>query len=316
MSMSAETEHPATEPLPEYLPIESRRPLARPWWIPWPVAIVLAPLLWLLPKRMGPHFAAVRWPGAIIGNLIYVIYGVSCIVLAEKAPRYSWIAYALGESPGQAPDHPLPAPTVSQIARSPLAAALTAWEVDSGGELLAQILVGTSAYILLVLVLSLLLMRAASAGEKRRYCFARCVKMTLWSMTSILLLGLALNAIELANPSPEMTGWDQVMRTISRAVGISGAEPGTHDDYWFWAIGIYGVVFLWIWIRAAWRYPGTTEGPAWPPRRPTCGKCQYLLTGLTPQDRCPECGKPVAESIGPKRRRRWWQIRRRQHAAV
>lgn len=291
-----------TEPLPEFLPIVPRRPLARPWWIPWPVAILLAPLLWLLPKRMGPHFATVRWPGVILANLIYVIYGVSCIVLAKTSPRYSWIAYALGRSPGQNDDLPLPGPTLSQIARSPLAAALNAWEAGSGGELLAQILIGMSAYIVLVLVLAVLLMPVAAAGEKKRYRYARCVKLTLWAMTSILPLGLALNAIELIYATPELTYQERLTRTMNPAMGVPAVDEKLHT-WWRWTIAVYALVFLWIWLRSAWRYPGTTEGPAWPPRRPTCRQCHYQLTGLTPEDRCPECGTPVADSLATRKRR-------------
>ncbi len=265
------------EPLPEFLPVTPRKPVVHPWWIPWPVAILLAPLLWLMPRRMGPHFATVRWPGAILGNLVYVIYGISCLVLARVSPRYGWVAYLLGEAPGQAPDSPLPGPTLSQIIRSPLAAALNAWEAGSGGELLAQILIGISAYAGVVVFFSLLLMPPAAAGEKKRYLFARCVKLVLWSMTSMLLFGLA-------------------------ATGTELYEVSQH-----WVIIPWALLLGWILYRAVGRYPGAAEGPAWPPRRPTCRKCGYLLTGMRLADRCPECGTSVVDSMQPRRKRRGWR---------
>ena len=60
-NLSGEPDAAASNALPEYWPAGPTVEPVRAWWIPWPIAIVLLPLLWLMPKRMGPHFAAVRW---------------------------------------------------------------------------------------------------------------------------------------------------------------------------------------------------------------------------------------------------------------
>ncbi|RME39922.1 MAG: hypothetical protein D6788_04460 [Planctomycetota bacterium] len=66
---------------------------------------------------------------------------------------------------------------------------------------------------------------------------------------------------------------------------------------------------------------GVDRPPEARPRPPTCDVCGYNLTGLPMEGNCPECGRAVAESIGPQarpgppwcRRRRlgtlraWWE---------
>ena len=38
-----------------------------------------------------------------------------------------------------------------------------------------------------------------------------------------------------------------------------------------------------------------------------CSGCGYVLTGLDPQGRCPECGKPIIDSIGTERTAPLWE---------
>lgn len=49
-------------------------------------------------------------------------------------------------------------------------------------------------------------------------------------------------------------------------------------------------------------------------RPPACESCGYNLTGMDLDSRCPECGEPVAASLGPDARRGTvWQRRRKRH---
>ena len=52
--------------------------------------------------------------------------------------------------------------------------------------------------------------------------------------------------------------------------------------------------------RVAPRVPETTDV--------LCEKCGYVLNGLPPDGRCPECGKPVAESVGDGRLPTPWDV--------
>ena len=271
---------PPAETLPEYWPDGPVAQPVRPVWLPWPIAVVLAPLLWLLPKRMGVHFAAVRWPGVIVAHLVWTIYGIGCIAIAYWATGYSWAAYISGKSPGRDVSLLWPV-TWLEIARSPLAllALGLAQKLDEFEDLMLGLGVLAGVELGLILVAELLTPYAA-AGEKVRKLWGRCVKLTLWSTTSLVVLGLVLQAIEL-----------------DLLPGDPPKEPLT-----ILAVSGYVVWFVWIWMRSGSRYGGPAEGPGWDRRRPLCEECGYRLTGLTPASRCPECGTPVAGSLPQHRR--------------
>ena len=48
------------------------------------------------------------------------------------------------------------------------------------------------------------------------------------------------------------------------------------------------------------------DGPGWQPRQPHCNQCGYVLTGLSRDGRCPECGLPVHDSLPEARRPSPW----------
>ncbi|NLE61507.1 MAG: hypothetical protein GX616_24410 [Planctomycetes bacterium] len=260
----------------------------RALWIPWPLAVVLVPLFWLLPKRMGPHFAAVRWPGVIVAHLVWVVYGLGCMTVAYWTPLFGWVAYLTGRTSGRETEALWPDPTFSQIARAPMAVlgsllagnpefGVNGW-VGVGADLAIGLAMAVAVEAGLIL-LACLLMPYATAGERGQLLFSRSVKLTLWSTTSLPVLGIAFQAIELLNYTRKQL-----------------------DELWAGAIGLYILWFVWIWLRSGLRYAGPTEGPAWEPRRPLCETCGYALTGLKPADNCPECGTAVALSL-PERRR-------------
>lgn len=268
-----------TEVLPEFWPQSAPSGVARAWWIPWPVAILLVPLLWVMPKRMGPHFAAVRWPGVILGHLLWTVYGIGCIGLAYRAPHYGWIAWLTGQSPGQADPGLWPPPSAWDIFRAPLA--LEAVWLGQTITSIEEYLLGWGAVLgceLGVAAIGLLLMPYVTVGERTGRLVARCIKLTMWATTSVVLLGLALQAAALFYSKSR----DLLVIVIIACCG-------------------YVVWLLWMWGRSAARYWGPAEGPGWERRRPMCEACGYTLTGLTAADRCPECGRAVAESL-PERR--------------
>ncbi|HPD29601.1 MAG TPA: hypothetical protein PLL20_06380 [Phycisphaerae bacterium] len=264
----------------------------RALWIPWPLAVVLVPLFWLLPKRMGPHFAAVRWPGVIVAHLVWVVYGLGCMTVAYWTPMFGWAAYLTGRTSGHETEALWPDPTISQIARAPMAVlgtllagnpefGVNGW-VGGGADLAIGLAMAVAVEAGLIL-LACLLMPYATAGERGQLLFSRSVKLTLWSTTSLPVLGIAFQAIELLDYTREQL-----------------------DELWAGAIGLYVLWFVWIWLRSGLRYAGPTEGPAWKPRRPLCETCGYALTGLKSTDNCPECGAAIAYSLPERRRPTSW----------
>lgn len=263
--------------LPEYWPENPPPAPVRPVWLPWPIAVALAPLLWLLPKRFGPHFAAVRWPGAVAAHLIWMTYGLACLFNAYEEPMYSWAAVVAGKAAWQEEGLAADAPTFSQLVRTPLA--VTVWgvadEVRSTTDLLVGIGVLAVAELSLV-ALAACLMPFIAAGEASWRLFGRCYRLALWASGSVLILGLALQAVEVCDRADVLDDSD----VFAILVGF-----------------LYLAWVVWIWLRSGLRYGGAAAGPGWERRRPLCEACGYALTGLTRRDRCPECGSPVADSL-------------------
>lgn len=280
---------PPPAALPEFWPEQARTTPVRPVWIPWPVAIVLVPLLWLMPRRMGPHFAAVRWPGVVLAHLVWVVYGIGCIAVAFVNPQYGLTACILGSAPaadpvlmgsahgpGEALADP-PALLAILLAGHPYANFEGAISDSESLFLGLGLVAGVEAGLVLV---ACLLMPYVTVGERGMLLFRRCMKLTLWATTPLPVLGLVFQAIELL---------ERDRRDL--------------DILWGFATVLYIVWSVGFVIRSGLRYGGPPEGPAWRPRRPLCESCGYALTGLTAAHRCPECGRPVVDSLPTHRRR-------------
>lgn len=289
---------PASVVLPEFWPVEDPTPVVRPVWIPWPIAILLAPLFWLMPKRLGPHFAAASWWAAIAGHLVWTVYGIACFVmLARDEQAYSVVAWIVGRTPEQLGQSPLPVPSFWETLRAPLSSlANEAFTASQVSELLVPLLCWLLCEVGLV-VLAAMLMSYMTVGERTRCLFVRAVRLVLWASTSLAGLGMVILAIGLwiALPEPNSTFnpwparqtlglWDLLSRP---AIALAGA--------------CYSAWLVWLIVRGGARYAGPARGPAWEPRAPHCESCGYSLTGLSIEGTCPECGSAVADSLPGKR---------------
>ena len=274
---------PTAQPLPEYWPAAPAETPPRAIWLPWPVVAALAPLFWLMPKRLGPHFAAAGWRAALAAQLLWTVYGIGCIVVALDAPNYGWVAYVTGQSPGQQQPSIWDAPTFSEIVRTPLAAlAIKAGilRIERGEALLLGLakIVGIE---LALIAAGWLLVPFALNGQSVWRTFGRCARLTLWCSTSVIVPGLVLQGI----------------------VVFGGAGSADYADN---ESGIllcaYVLWFLWLWICSGQRYAGPADSVVRQPRRPRCEACGYILTGLTEHDRCPECATSVESSLLSRRK--------------
>jgi hypothetical protein len=241
------------------------------------VAVLLVPLLWLFPKRMGPHFAAVRWPGVVLGHLCWTLYGIGCIAMDFVDAEYvGWVAYILDKTPWQSGISVGGSPTLWDVAVAPLTtlAQQLVGELPTGEELVIVVGVCIAAELSIVLV-AIALTSYATLGERYSVLFARVLKLTLWSTSSLIVLGIAMQC--------------EYFGVIPRAVD---------EEY---ILAAYFVWLMWIWIRSTARYAGPAEGAGWQLRVPRCEKCGYQLTGLTATGRCPECADEVAKSMPDQR---------------
>lgn len=268
---------PAT--LPEFWPDQSVAPV-RPIWIPWPLAIVLAPLFWLMPKRFGPHFAAASWTAAILAHVTWACYGLASICLATVAgPRYTLASWLLGRTPEQLGYSLFPVPTLGEMLRAPLAFFACGPSQQAQFGLAAPPILTVSPLWLMfvdlatVVVLAILLMPFIAAGERTRLLLARTVRLVLWASTSLVVLAVAIQA--------------SIVHTPNYRDGLQV----------YAAIAVYCAWMIWLVMRGGSRYAGPADGPAWQPHSPLCVGCGYGLTALPHDGTCPECGRPVAESL-------------------
>lgn len=268
--------------LPEFLPYAPPA-IVRPIWVPWPIAVLLAPLFWLMPKRFGPHLAVASWTAAIFSHLAWGVYGAASILLAIAAPQYTLASWLLGRTPEQLGQSLAPVPTFGEILRGPLAflVSLPAQMPLMMGGMAAVAppgIVSASPLELIPVELGLcataaLLMPFIAAGEPSRRLLGRSIKLVLWASTSLFVLAIAIQAMVIHNKNM-LYDWPGILLVAL---------------YCAWMVGLV--------IRGGARYAGPADGPAWQPREPLCTGCGYGLTGLLRDGSCPECNRSVAESL-------------------
>lgn len=277
------------ETLPEFWPDRPTPVRVRPIWIPWPVAVLLAPLFWLFPTRLGPHVSAAGWRAAIAGTLVWTVYGTATVTMGVfYGYDYGLITWLAGRTPEQMGARFMPVATFSEIIRAPLAVWVRRMQVVDGSMMPVDglhVVLGAAGSLValgfVVLTLALLLMAYIAAGERLRTLLARTIRLVMWALTSLVVLGWALQVVDLFAPSP----------------------PGWRNDYArVLAVLVYSIWAVSLLLRSGSRYSGPAMGDAWQQRVPTCQGCGYILTALPVTGMCPECGEPIAASLPALRR--------------
>lgn len=260
-----------TRLVPETWPraVPDDRPPARA--IPTLLAPFAIPLVWIIPRRLGPHLAASSWPAAYLAHLL------GLILFIGNAAAYAMETSLQGSETGFADA------TLAEHLRCPFAGtalflfSATSWP-GAGIIALASIIAAHAALWLAAIGLA----PWYAAGETRRRLYLRCVKLLLWGTSCAAVISLSLPWVV-----PFIEKYD-------RWLG-EGLLPLALIAAWgMWAVSVV--------LRLGSRYAGPPHGPDWQPLTPRCERCGYSLTGLPLDGRCPECGEAVVESLPDHRR--------------
>jgi hypothetical protein len=138
-------------------------------------------------------------------------------------------------------------------------------------------------------LIGLPLMPFIAAGERPGRLYLRAVKLTLWSTVCFIPPGLVILVVVYVRHIHEIPFEDLEWESVT--------------------IGTVALWVLWwltVLLRLGDRYAGPAEGPGWQPRQPCCNRCGYILTGLSVDGRCPECGLAVHASLPEARRPSPW----------
>ncbi len=240
-------------------------------------------VLWFLPKTAGVRLAAAGWKSTVVAHVLGVTIGGGLIVWAEAIgylnpagapPRDFWIVTANSPTPHMPLHEYLTAPFVALTIWIHSASTTRGWGIEHG--ITAVALLEAS-----MLILALILMPYAAAGERAGLLFGRCLRLTWWSTTLLIPLGIGFML------DPIVRRWLDL--------------PNKWVAFDYGRLALFGVWWLLVWLRSGFRYAGPPDGPAWQTRTPSCEGCGYAIVGIPVTNKCPECGRPVSESL-PQRR--------------
>ena len=78
--------------------------------------------------------------------------------------------------------------------------------------------------------------------------------------------------------------------------------PDTFHPWDLVGLALFALWWLFVLLRSGYRYAGPAAGPAWSPHQPRCEACGYAIAQLPHSTNCPECGRPVVDSLPESRR--------------
>jgi len=257
-----------SETIPEYWDTPTADPPVKARPIGWLVFVPATIGLLILPRRLGPHIARSSVLKTILVHLVGLLCPLFAVAVIEArvfrmVQELGSAHFTLGEWMR------LPFVLVIEVLYDLSEPLGDAWGLLGlvGGAHVACWLVGW------------LLMPIIAAGESTRRAYLRAVKLTLWSTICFVPIGAMLlgaayalhaNLLELRHEE----------ESVFALVGVIGLL------YWMWLLRNLGAL-----------YSGPAEGPGWAPRHPRCNRCAYVITGLSVDGRCPECGLEVSQSL-------------------
>lgn len=270
---------PTDEMVPDVWPPITREAPSQTLRIRGIIALPGMVLLWFMPKRVGVCLAGAGWRAAIVAHLLSLTLGFGLICWMED---FFPIHGTLPGTMFYRETHPFPEMTVGELLRLPFASLVISVHggtVTTAGVI--RFLTKLGGFEIALVIVALAMMPYAAAGESARRLFGRCLRLTWWSSTIVIPIGI---------------GW-LLGPWFRRTFGLSNAWHPID----FMLLAMMGVWWLLVLLRSGYLYAGPAEGPAWEPRTPQCESCGYNIARLTTKGRCPECGRPIADSL-PERR--------------
>jgi hypothetical protein len=265
----------------ELPPVRTDTP-SRAWTIRGLVILPAMVPLWFMPKRIGPSLAAAPWRAAIAAHILALVIGYALVVWAE-----SYWVFNPFNVPVDIPGDARQAPEMSfrEQVRVPFAVlVMAAHSQTTGGGAVPSPAVVFLLIELGVFLLAVILMPFAAAGESIGSLFGRCLRLTWWSTTLAIPLGI---------------GW-LVAPRFHQWLGY--ASPNNWQPVDFPALAVFCLWWMVVLLRSGLRYAGLAAGPAWEVRQPVCESCGYIIAQIPRSTKCPECGRPVAVSLPENRR--------------
>ncbi len=254
------------------------------WTIGGLPAVVMMPLMWVSPKRMGPRLAAAGWWAAVAAHLVALVIGLGFIAWGEDVAwqQRPWV-FRAGPMAGTRGPVPPPNFTVWEFVRLPAAAlVIHIHGATSRGGSVVPYVAGFVGFELAVLLIAVVMMPFGAAGERAGLLCGRCLRITMWSCSALIPVGI---------------GW-----TLSAHYRHHLGLPAEWTSWDFLALTVAGGWWLVILSRSLYRYAGPADGPAWERRVPRCESCGYRISHLALTGCCPECGRPIERSIAGRRK--------------
>jgi hypothetical protein len=282
-----------------------------PRWPAW-TALLTAPLLPAATSRRTAHVSLISAFGvhvvAVLLSMLTLLVMAAWVDIAHRGPSIAQIGQRFGRGAGEILD---------QILKHPREAILLT---------LFIVLFVETAYFLL----GLLVTPWGARNEPLKSSIAHGVRWT-WLHTihlapAIVLSFAAYFAVELIErdwqerdnrrisprvPRPagpiqeDSEEWRKFREDMERVQAQRQIQYATRPWYVRYQDEIAGYLCCAVWSWWFWgllRGVGAIRGSTHVDQPPLCEACGYNLTGASMEDRCPECGDPVINSLGPDSR--------------
>jgi hypothetical protein len=240
---------------------------------------------WLFPKRLGPHLAVGSLRRAVLAHGLALILATG---IALAGPLHYWVIEIL---PGLGLSLTLHTVRV-ELAETVLQLAA---ESTSPKWSWVPVLVALGAiplFEIVLLMVATVAMPWCAGGDRASSVWKRSVKNVYWTTT----FGVPVALVVVAGQQVDLHQWEP-FDTLLALLGLTAIFLGV-------------VLAARMLITGAHRYVGEPDGPAFAPRQPTCDDCGYAIVHLPLENRCPECGLPIRESLpGGRRQPTVWQER-------
>ncbi len=246
--------------------------------------------VYFLPRRAGRSWLGITLPKALLIAAFNLFAGLFWALLSASA-FVAWLGMRPEGYPSWSSRPHLHFQTLNEFCTffAALLSTVAQWSLQSFATLALPDKFAGVAGIFLCIVLSLavlffLLLPFAARPGANKPCARHVARAALLATSAIHVWGAALTVAFLCfflrHDPPET---DAILSPLFALLS---------------ALILWNLAALITAVRTDYRRPLNFPQP----REPLCDNCGYNLTMASPTGRCPECGRPVAESLGPDTR--------------